>query len=196
MQKAGGADSKFKKFFTSNNKAFTLRLCNYTTVLSEMIPLCLPCVLQSHAFLSAHWGGGIIIEPLSKPHEASQVLDLLSVCRRCVGIPESKRVVGLKPGFNSKTIQTNTPPPQPHPSWPSLPPLQTAIRSHRKLTLLALSTFFKFLFFKNNLPLKSEATRSRAKANILQGPSMVLLADDAAMSRPERAHVLSGLSEK
>lgn len=143
MQKAGGADSKFKKFFTSNNKDFTLRLCNYTTVLSEMIPLCLPCVLQSHAFLSAHWGKKkkSLSNHFEKPHEASHVLDLLSVCRRCVCIPESKRVVGLKPGFNSKTIQTNTPPPQPHPSWPSLPPLQMAIRSHRKLTLLALSTF-------------------------------------------------------
>lgn len=32
-----------------------------------------------------------------------------------VRIPGNQRVVGLKPGFNSKTIQTNAAPPQPHP---------------------------------------------------------------------------------
>lgn len=143
MQKAGGADSKFKSSSLQITKTSHCA-CVITQLFSLKWSLCV-CHVYSKVMLFCRHTEGKKKKSLSnhfeKPHEASHVLDLLSVCRRCVCIPESKRVVGLKPGFNSKTIQTNTPPPQPHPSWPSLPPLQMAIRSHRKLTLLALSTF-------------------------------------------------------
>lgn len=148
---------------------------NFKTTLSKTVPLFAKVYSKVTFFLSAYWGGNhypTLLQTFSfsilKTNLEHVILD--------VSIPESERVVGLKPGFNSKTIQTNTPPPLRPPGPPSPPPYGHTIS--QRLTTFALSLFLNF-FYKYS-PFKSEAVISRTKANILQGPR-VLCADDAAI---------------
>lgn len=87
-----------------------------------------------------------------------------------VRIPGNQRVVGLKPGFNSKDHSNK------RCSTPT-PPLQfTRIQqmSMRSENLDSLHLVF------SNLPFKNETMRSKAKGGIMQG-LCVLCAEDAAI---------------
>lgn len=133
----------FKILTPNDNLRLHVPPYNFKTTLSKTVPLFAKVYSKVTFFLSAYWGGGKNHYPtLLQTFKVSHVLDLFSVWRNFVSIPESERVVGLKPGFNSKTIQTNTPPPL---RPPSLPP---SIRPYNlsKVDHLCIKHLFFFVF--------------------------------------------------
>lgn len=164
---------------------------NFKTTLKNG-PFVCQGILQSNIFSVSILGGKKNHYPtLLQTFKVSHVLDLFSVWRNYVSIPESERVVGLKPGFNSKTIQTNTPLPLRPPGPPSLPPYGHTIS--QRLTTFALSVFF-FLFFKNTHRLRVRPWSAEQKPTFCRAHAfsvrMMLPSSSWACTRP------TGVGEK